>query len=487
MRILKRLSRPVDLTGGVPWRVILQYAAPIMLSYLLQQIYVLTDTVICGQVLLAEQVAGVNDTFPLTFFFLQFAFGCTAGFSVLTAKYVGAKEDAGVRRSLVTQGYLTVGISLLLTLLSLVSLPWLLHLLSLGPENPVVYDAAYQYCFVIFLGIFAQMGYNLVCGVLRALGDSVSPLLFLLVSTALNVGLDLFFLIPLSMGPLGAALATVLAQLLSLCGCLVYTFVKYPALRPNAKDFAPQWAEIKSHLFAGVPLGFQFSILAIGIIVMQSGVVRFEIGAGGVMVAATPAQNGFGAANKLINFLMAFFNGLGSAMLCYTAQNYGKGNRDRVRRGTLQSLLIMLVICALCVGAGLALSVGGRYQYIFMSAEKITPASVHYGNLLLYVDLSMYFILGFLLVVRSAVQGVLQSGYVLGAGIAELIARVAICAFLPPLFAGGALGCDAPAIAFVALCAGDPGAWFAGSLVLLVPFFRTILCGEEKKTKCRAK
>ena len=148
MRILKRLSRPVDLTGGVPWRVILQYAAPIMLSYLLQQIYVLTDTVICGQVLLAEQVAGVNDTFPLTFFFLQFSFGCTAGFSVLTAKYVGAKEDAGVRRSLVTQGYLTVGISLLLTLLSLVSLPWLLHLLSLGPENPVVYDAAYQYCFV---------------------------------------------------------------------------------------------------------------------------------------------------------------------------------------------------------------------------------------------------------------------------------------------------------------------------------------------------
>lgn len=141
--LLRRLSQPVDLTAGTPWRVILRYAVPIMISYLLQQIYVLTDAVICGQVLSAEEVAGVNDTFPLTFIFLQFAFGCTAGFSVLTAGCVGAGDRRGVRRSFAAQIYLSLGISVVLTVLSVVLLPWMLELIHVTPINKTVYDAAY--------------------------------------------------------------------------------------------------------------------------------------------------------------------------------------------------------------------------------------------------------------------------------------------------------------------------------------------------------
>ena len=142
-------------------------------------------------------------------------------------------------------------------------------------------------------------------------------------------------------------------------------------------------------------------------------------------------RTGCGAANKLINFLMAFFNGLASGILGFNAQNLGKNDKKRIRQGTLQSLVIMLVIYAVCLAAGLALSVGGTYQYIFMSADKVTAESIMYGNTYIYIDIILYFVLGFLIVVRSAVQGVCLVGYVLGAGTAELTSRILICSFLP--------------------------------------------------------
>lgn len=469
------IARPVELTSGTPWRVILRYAAPIIISYFLQQIYVLTDAVICGQVLTAGEVAGVNDTFPLTFFFLQFAFGCTAGFSVITAKCQGAGDSRGVRRSFVTQIYLSVGISALLTVLSIAALPWLLGIINVTPENREVYDAAYTYCVIIFAGIVAQMFYNLICGVLRALGDSVTPLVFLMISTALNVGLDIWFLVSFRMGPGGAALATVLAQLLSVIFCFVYTFIRYPELRIHRNDLHIGGGDVAVHMKQGIPLGLQYSVLAVGIIVMQGAVVAFDLTPGGIMVAGTPAQNGYGAANKLINFLMAFYNGLGAGILGFNAQNYGKGEYERIRRGTLQTFVIMLVIYAVCLAAGLLLSIGGAYQYIFMSADKVTPETIRFGNTYIYVDMILYFILGALFVTRSASQGICRSGYVLAAGFAELVARVLICAFLPAVVNGGAVDSTASLAAFAAVCFGDPGAWVAAVIILSIPTVRCII------------
>lgn len=474
-RFLSGISKPVDLTEGTPWKVILKYALPIMLSYLLQQIYVLTDAIICGQVLTAGEVAGVNDTFPLTFIFLQFAFGCTAGFSVITAGCVGRGDAKGTRRSLAAQIYLSFAISVLLTILSIALLPWMLGIINVTPENREVYDAAYTYCLIVFIGIAAQMGYNFICSILRSIGDSVTPLVFLVISTALNVGLDLLFLVPLKMGPAGAAIATVLAQFISFIACMVYTFAKYEKLRISGDEWRVSLQSMKNHLIQGLPLGLQFSILAIGIIVMQGAVVRFDITESGIMLADTPAQNGYGAANKLINFLMAFFNGLGAAVLGYNAQNYGKGEYDRIKRGTLQSLVMMLIISFMCLGAALLMARNGWYQYIFMSADKVNDATIMYGNTFLYIDMITYPLLGFLLVTRSGVQGVCKPAYVLGAGIAELAARILICTFVPSLVNGAPIDANASHLAYALVCAADPGAWIAACIVLLIPTINIII------------
>ena len=468
-------SRPVDLTRGAPWRVILLYAAPIVLSYYLQQIYTLTDAIICGQVLTAGQVAGVNDTFPLTFIFLQFAFGCTAGFSVITAGCVGSGDARGLRRSFAAQIRLSLGISALLTAAAVLLLPQLLALLGITPAHGEVYTAAYTYCLVIFLGIVTQIGYNLICGILRALGDSLSALVFLLLSTVLNVGLDLLFLIPLRMGPAGAAIATVLAQAVSLLAGTVYMLRRYPALRPARADFRPDRKLDAAHLRQGIPLGLQFSILAIGIIVMQGAVVRFDITPAGTMAAGAPAQNGFGAANKLLKFLMAAYTGLGSGLLGYNAQNHGAGNRDRIRRGTLQTLGMMLILTVVLMGCGALLTVGGAYQRIFLSADKISAESLRFGGTYILVDLSLYVLLGLIHVLRNAVQGISRAGYVLAAGIAELIVRSLICAFLPALVGGAPIDSTASNAAFAAVCFGDPGAWLAADIVLAIPTVKYIL------------
>lgn len=471
---LKNLMKPIDLTTGKPWKVIVLYALPIMLSYIIQQIYTLADAMICGRVLSAEQVAGVNDTFPLTFIFLQFVFGCTAGFSVITARKVGNSDIEGIKKSFVTQAVLSVIISAILTAIAILTINPMLRAINVTPENHEVYKAAYDYCFVIFIGIFAQMGYNFICGILRAYGDSVTPLVFLGICALLNVGFDLLFLTGFGMGPAGAAIATVISQVISVVACFVYTFYKYKELRLKKSEIRTSWRDCFDHLKPGLSLGLQFSILAIGIVVMQGAVVEFDLMENGLMVPGTPAQNGFGAANKLLNFLMSFFQGLSAAVLGYNAQNYGKGDYSRIRKGTAQSLVIMLVITAFCTGVGLLLTINGAYQYIFLSADKISAESIAFGNAYMYTDMCLYVTLGVLFVLRGADQGIGKSGYVLATGVGELIARVVICAFAPALVNGGAVDCNASIAAFVAVCFGDPGAWIAACVILAIPAFTCI-------------
>ncbi|MFR6086245.1 MAG: MATE family efflux transporter [Oscillospiraceae bacterium] len=221
---LRDLFRPVDLTHGTCWRTILQFSLPVILSYLLQQVYTISDAAIVGQTLTAQEVAGVNDTTSLVFIFLQFAFGVSAGFCVITSCCVGCRDQAGVRRSMAAQLVLSAGLTVLLTALALVLLNPMLAWINVTPENPEVYRAAYTYCGIIFAGIGAQLFYNFICSFLRSMGDSVTPLLFLLGSTVLNVALDLLFILVLHWGVAGAAGATVTAQLISTVACFAYAF-----------------------------------------------------------------------------------------------------------------------------------------------------------------------------------------------------------------------------------------------------------------------
>ena len=502
---LRDLFHPVDLTHGTCWRTILQFSLPVILSYLLQQVYTISDAAIVGQTLTAQEVAGVNDTASLVFIFLQFAFGVSAGFCVITSCCVGCRDQAGVRRSMAAQLVLSAGLTVLLTALALVLLNPMLAWINVTPENPEVYRAAYTYCGIIFAGIGAQLFYNFICSFLRSMGDSVTPLLFLLGSTVLNVALDLLFILVLHWGVAGAAGATVTAQLISTVACFAYAFSKYPDLRLHKEDWRitgldlkrhivqgvplglqfsvlaigikEDWRitglDLKRHIVQGVPLGLQFSVLAIGIIVMQSVVVKFDM-IDGQMVSHA-AQNGFGAANKLNSLIMTPVNGLGTAMTSFTAQNLGAGYTHRIRKGILQGLVMAAIIGVCSVGLGLLLTIDGAYLHIFLSADKVTADTIRFGNHFLYVDFSMYLLLCFLFVIRNCVQGIQRAPFVLWAGASELIARVAICLTLPALLSGGVVSAQSPELAFYALCAADPLAWLAADLALLLPFFKNMM------------
>ena len=471
----KRLSlfQPIDLTEGTCWKTIFLFSIPIIISYLLQQIYTISDAAIVGQTLAADEVAGVNDTSPIAFIFLQFAFGVSAGFCAVTARSVGAHDEAAVRRSLATQIVLSAALTVALTALALVLLNPMLAWINLTPASGEVYRAAFTYCAIIFAGIGAQLFYNFICSFLRSLGDSVTPLLFLLFSTALNVGLDLLFIVTFRWGVAGAAIATVLAQLLSTIGCFCYAFARYPKLRLHREDWAITRRDIGQHAFQGIPLGLQFSVLAIGIIVVQSVVVKFDILDG--QMVSNAAQNGFGAANKFTGSLMTLLNGLGTAMTSFVAQNLGAGNFERIRKGARQALVMFAIATAISSALGFLASIGNFYLHLFLSADKVTADTIRFGNGYMRVDMSLMLFLGGVFLLRNCVQGIGKPQFILGGGVAELVARVLVCLLLPAAVAGGEVSAAAPHAAYLALCLADPMAWFAADLVMVIPFIRNIL------------
>ena len=471
----KRLSlfQPIDLTEGTCWKTIFLFSIPIIISYLLQQIYTISDAAIVGQTLAADEVAGVNDTSPIAFIFLQFAFGVSTGFCAVTARSVGAHDEAAVRRSLATQIVLSAALTVALTALALVLLNPMLAWINLTPASGEVYRAAFTYCAIIFAGIGAQLFYNFICSFLRSLGDSVTPLLFLLFSTALNVGLDLLFIVTFRWGVAGAAIATVLAQLLSTIGCFCYAFARYPKLRLHREDWAITRRDIGQHAFQGIPLGLQFSVLAIGIIVVQSVVVKFDILDG--QMVSNAAQNGFGAANKFTGSLMTLLNGLGTAMTSFVAQNLGAGNFERIRKGARQALVMFAIATAISAALGFLSTIGNFYLHLFLSADKVTADTIRFGNGYMRVDMSLMLLLGGVFLLRNCVQGIGKPQFILGGGIAELVARVLVCLLLPAAVAGGEVSAAAPHAAYLALCLADPMAWFAADLVMVIPFIRNIL------------
>lgn len=455
---------------GKEWKVLLKFSLPVIVSYLLQQIYTISDAAICGQTLSADEVAGVNDVSSIIFIFLQFAFGCTAGFTVIISDRVGNSDGDGIRRSFAVQIILCAVITVVLTAVSMLCLKPMLSWINVKPANAGVYNAAYSYCMVIFVGIFAQMFYNFICSVLRSIGDSVTPLVFLFISTLINIGLDLLFISVFKWGVIGAAAATVIAQALSTVACFVYTFIKFKNLRLKRADFRAGFGEYLSHLKQGLPLGLQFSVLAIGLIVLQGEVVRFDLTPEGTMVEGNPAQNGYGAACKLGGFLMAPMNAYGTALVSFTAQNFGARQFDRIKRGTLQSMVIIAVFYVVLAGFGLLLTIDGAYLRLFLSSDKINAESIKFGNYYLYVACSLYFILGILFVWRSAAQGIEKPQFTLLAGTAELVARILVCFFLPAAVNGGAINSEASLLSYVALCFADPFAWLGSVLALTYPF-----------------
>ena len=451
-----------DLTRGKISRSLILFALPMIAGNLLQQFYNIADTLIVGRVLGSNALAAVGSSYTLMTFLTSIFLGLSMGAGALFSIYQGRKDLSSLKLSILHAFLLILAVTLVLNLAVYAGIEPILTFLRVPDE---VRPGMRTYLLIIFAGLIATSVYNFFSCMLRALGNSSVPLIFLAVSAVLNIALDLLFVAVLPFGIAGAALATVLAQYVSAVGILLYVLLRCRMWLPSKKEWRFSHSILKEILNLSSMTCIQQSVMNFGILMVQGLVNSF----GTVIMAA------FAAAVKIDSFAYMPVQDFGNAFSTYVAQNYGAGQTDRIRKGILQGLVMAAIIGVCSVGLGLLLTIDGAYLHIFLSADKVTADTIRFGNHFLYVDFSMYLLLCFLFVIRNCVQGIQRAPFVLWAGASELIARVAICLTLPALLSGGVVSAQSPELAFYALCAADPLAWLAADLALLLPFFKNMM------------
>lgn len=432
---------PKVLTAGRPWRVILSFAVPLLVGNVVQQLYQFADAIVVGRVIGVDALAAVGTTGSLIFLLLGFAWGMTSGFAIPTAQAYGARDGAAVRRSVATGAMLTGAVSILLTL----GAPFLagpaLRLLRTPAE---LLPQATTFAVVSFLGASTVMAFNFLAAIIRAIGDSRTPLVFLTLSCLLNVGLVVTFVAGLGMGVAGAALATVVSQATSVTLCLVYVRRRVPVLHLHRDDWRVTRSDLARHLRLGLPMGFQMSIIAIGALAVQ---VRLNsLGAEAVAAYTTAA--------RVDGLAVALLQSLGLAVSTFVAQNHGARRPDRIRLGVVQGVWMSLGGAVLL---GAVLITAGRSiieLFVGPGEEQVVTMATY----LLHVNGSLYAVLGVLFVTRGALQGLGYAFVPTLTGTIELVMRVGAAVVL-----GAAFG-------FGGVVWGNPLAW-VGAVAVLVPAY----------------
>ena len=447
-----------DMTVGAPLPIILSFMLPLLLGLLFQQFYSMVDTVVVGNFLGMEALAGVGSTGSINFLVLGLCNGVCAGFAIPVAQKFGEKDTQGLRNFVGNMIWLGGLIALIVTLITTVGCEEILVAMD-TPEDTFRY--AYDYIFLIFLGIPATMLYNLLSGILRSLGDSRTPLVFLIFSSLLNVALDVLCVVTLRMGVAGAGWATLLSQLVSGLLCLVYMAKKFPVLHLEKENLRVQGYYVRRLLIMGLPMGLQYSITAIGSILLQTAVN----GLGSAVMAAV-------ASGSKVSALFATpFDAMGTMAATYAGQNLGAGKLDRVRTGVRECAILG---CAYSLVALAALYfLGGNMAGLFLngsdaaSAGKIIPLA----HRMLTVWGMFYIALMFVNLVRFTIQGLGYSNLAVLSGVFEMIARGGVAVGLVPL------------VGFDAVCIASPAAWVLADC-FLIPAYLVCL---KKRTQQAAR
>ena len=419
---MARREIQTDMTAGSPFKIILNFTIPIFIGNVFQQFYNMADTIIVGKFVGTGALAAVGSVGTIVFLIIGFLQGLTAGFSVLTAQRFGAGDMKNMRKSVGTACVLSVIITVIMTAGSMLGMKRLLEFMN-TPED--IFADAYAYIMIICGGIAATVLYNLLSGILRALGDSKTPLYFLILSALLNVGLDLFFIIVFHMGVAGAAYATVISQGVSGIGCLIYIVKKVPLLKMQAEDFRPEGYLVKMEMAVGIPMALQYSITAIGTMMVQSSLNLL----GSLSVAA------FTAANKIESVVTQAYVALGTTMATYCAQNIGAGDIKRIRRGFKSATIMGSVY-----GVILAVIIGQVDIYLKCVGLFLIPLTV----------VNVY---------RNGIQGMGYGLLPMMAGVAELLGR------------GGVAIWASWKRSYVGACMASPAAWILAGSLLLVMYF----------------
>ena len=378
-----------DLTKGKPMKLIVMFALPLLIGYVLQLFYSLVDTRIVGSVLGETALAAVGATTSLSSMVVGFLQGLTNGFAVVVARFFGAHDEQGVKRTVATSLTLALGMSAALTCFVLFGLKPILRMIHVGDD---IFALSYQYIFVIFAGMTVSMLYNICASLLRAIGDSVTPLIFLFLSVLLNVFGDLFCICVLDMGVRGAAFATVVAQLIAFLACLVYIRAKYPILHLSKKHFVFSSGLVRELMGSGLSMGLMGCLVNIGSVALQTGINTL----GQSIIEAHTA------ARKITELFMMAFGVIGMTMATYAGQNFGAGEMERVKQGVRDALKLMFVWCTLVVLCSYTMAP------ILIKMVTGTSNDVVITNATAYLrfDTILYFVTAIIIVLRNTMQGI---------------------------------------------------------------------------------
>lgn len=439
-----------DMTTGSPLKIIIFFSIPVLLGNLFQQFYNMVDAIIVGRYLGEEALAAVGSTGSIMFLVLGFAVGIAQGFGVMISHAFGAKDDKLLKHYVALSLILTLIVSVILTIPTVATSRHLLHWMN-TPDN--ILDMANAYIKVIFIGILLTMSYNVAAGILRGIGDSKTPLYFLILSSVLNIVLDIFLIVVIPLGTAGAAYATILAQGVAAVLCFIYMFRKFDILKTKREDYYLDFAGVFKMLSIGIPMALNYSITAIGTMILQSAVNVF----GSSVVAA------FTAATKVNNIATQTMPTLGTAMATYCGQNLGAGKFERIFDGMKKAALL----CVGAAGAAALISVfAGNFivsWFVSEPSKEIFAYSMQYLKIIswFYIPLALIFLY------RNALQGLNRGLIPMLSGVVEMICRIGVIAVLPKSFG------------FLSVCLADPAAWIGAA----VPLFITYLLWKKQMQK----
>lgn len=427
-----------DMTSGSTWKQILMFSIPVFIGNLFQQFYNMVDSIIVGRFVGTEAFAAVGSTGSITYFVLGLVFGACAGFAIPVAQAFGANDEKGVRRCVANIFYIGVAIAVVMTVVTTLLTRPILVVMDTPHE---LMQEAYDYLFWIFAGLSAQMLYNMLAGIMRALGDSRTPLLFLIISSILNILLDLLLICVFEMGTKGAAVATVISQLVSGLMCIVFMAKRFQILHMTRDDMRFRMTIIIQLVRVGLPMSLLFSTTAFGTVMIQQAVNRL----GAEIVAANSA------ASRVMLLLVTPMDALGAAASTFAGQNRGAGKIERIRKGVWQIYGMLFVYSIL----GFALGQLASEQMARLFVRDAGPDLLANVKKYLFCVGVFFPALGVVHVLRSTLQGAGFTRAAMFSGVAELVSRALMGWLVVPVFG------------YTAVCFTQAAAWIASDLVLI--------------------
>lgn len=431
----------LDMTKGNPSKLIIKFIIPLIIGNIFQQLYNMVDTIIVGRFIGVQALAAVGATGTISFLILGFMQGITMGFTVLTAQRYGAGDVEGLKKSVGNAAVLSVVTTIIMTIISLASMDKLLRIMN-TPDD--IFQMSKTYIVIICGGMACTILYNLLASFLRAVGNSKVPLYFLMIGAILNVVLDLFLILVIPMGVAGAAIATVISQGVSGILCLIYIIKKVPILCIRKDHWEMDYHCCKNQISIGIPMALQFSITAVGAILVQAALNMF----GSTVVAA------YTAAVKVEQFMTQPFGAMGMTMATYCAQNRGVNNIARIRKGVrianVLSAIYAVVIFAV-VMLVLPFMIG-----LFVSGDSTEVLG--YATTYMKVCGIFFIPLGMIFIFRNAMQGCGFSMLPMLGGVVELVCRGTV-AFIAAYYQS-----------YVGVCMGNASAWLVTGVFLAIAY-----------------